>query len=116
MKVTLPGKGWRAMLLVLFLTAVPRVRVCWPLSAYFKNSDTFQVHSQLYTVCLLDIIFAGSYSCILSWLVLFWITRELFPNCKEGVLYYLLCVRYELHLAYDFEVLSFSVVQSCCCC
>lgn len=82
MKVTLPGKGWHAMFLVLFLTAVPRVRVrfCWPLSAYFKNSDTFQVHSQLNTVCLLDFIFAGSYSSILSWLVLFWISRELFPK------------------------------------
>lgn len=80
MKVTLPGKGCHAMFLVLLPTAVPHVRVCWLLSAYFKNSDTFQVHSQLCTVCLLDFIFAGSYSCIWSWLVLLWISRELFPK------------------------------------
>lgn len=66
MKMTLPGNGWHAMLLVSFQTSVlcQCHVVSWPLSAYFNNFDTFQVQSQFYTMLACQILSYFVYACI----------------------------------------------------
>lgn len=92
MKVTFPGRGWHAMFLVSFQPSVPCQ--CRVVSCPYQHTSTTLAHFKCNHNSVLCLLVGFYLNWVLCCVCLYFsgVVGNYFQNCKEGILYYPLCV------------------------